>query len=485
FTGVGYGGGLPGDGWDGESPERVKNVELKDGSVKFEGSEGVAFIRNGKCEIEDFDGNSYGTLERVDRVSKTMGMKPPKEAIVLFDGKSVENWEHRGKPARMTDDGLLMQGAASKQKFQDHRIHVEFLLPYKPKARGQGRGNSGLYLQGRYEVQMLDSFGLSGEQNECGGVYSISKPDQNMCYPPLRWQTYDVEFHAAKFEDGKKTKNAWMTVQHNGVTIHDKLELTHSTTASPLKEGPESGYVYLQDHGNPVRYRNIWVEPLGDSASAATTQTAKKLAVKHPVDMEYLLYLPEDYDADGDKTWPLMLFLHGAGERGDDINKVAVHGPPKLIKKGKQFPFIVVSPQCKKDRWWEPIGLTALLDEIESKYRIDKSRVYVTGLSMGGFGTWMLASYTPERFAAIAPICGGGDRTMTPYMIGNRIPTWVFHGGKDFVVPLSRSQELVDAFKKRKVDIKFTVYPDAGHDSWTKTYDNEELYEWMLSHSKK
>jgi predicted peptidase len=210
---------------------------------------------------------------------------------------------------------------------------------------------------------------------------------------------------------------------------------------------------------------------------------AKKLVATHPVNMDYLLYLPENYESQ-DK-WPLMLFLHGAGERGDDLNKVAVHGPPKLIKNGKHFPFIVVSPQCKADRWWEPIGLSALLDEVEAKCKVDKRRVYVTGLSMGGFGTWTLASYTPERFAAIAPICGGGDRTKMPYVMGTRIPMWVFHGAKDSVVPLSRSQELVDEFKKKNAEIKFTVYPDAGHDSWTETYNNEELYEWFLSHEKK
>jgi hypothetical protein len=128
-----------------------------------------------------------------------------------------------------------------------------------PHARGQARGNSGIYLQGRYEVQMLDSFGLVGEHNECGGIYTIAKPKVNMCYPPLTWQTYDIDYTAAEYDGAKKSKNARVTVKHNGVTIHDNIELTHATTASPLKEGPEPGPVYLQDHGNPVRYRNIWV----------------------------------------------------------------------------------------------------------------------------------------------------------------------------------------------------------------------------------
>jgi predicted peptidase len=183
------------------------------------------------------------------------------------------------------------------------------------------------------------------------------------------------------------------------------------------------------------------------------------------------------------KDWPLVVFLHGAGERGDDLEKVKVHGPPKLVEQGKDFPFILVSPQCKQNRWWEPVSLSALIDGVEEKYNVDAKRIYLTGLSMGGFGTWDLASYSPERFAAIAPICGGGDATKTVYTIGDKIPAWVFHGAKDSVVPLVRSKELVDGFKKRGVDVKFTVYPDSGHDSWSETYNNPELYQWMLSHS--
>jgi len=146
--------------------------------------------------------------------------------------------------------------------FGSFTIHIEFRAPFQPWARGQGRGNSGFYAQGRYETQMLDSFGLSGEWNECGGVYQIAKPSVNMCYPPLSWQTYDIEFVQAVYdEDGNKTENAKFTVLHNGVNIHDDVELTHATTASPMKEGPEPGPVFLQNHGNPVRYRNIWVVP--------------------------------------------------------------------------------------------------------------------------------------------------------------------------------------------------------------------------------
>ncbi|MEI8019113.1 MAG: DUF1080 domain-containing protein, partial [Schlesneria sp.] len=159
------------------------------------------------------------------------------------------------------DGDMLVQGVTSKQKFQSYSMHLEFMLSYMPNERGQGRANSGCYAQGRYEVQILDSFGLTGENNECGGIYSIKKPDVNMCFPPLTWQTYDIDFTAAKYDASrKKTADARITVKHNGVVIHDNVALPKATTAAPVAEGPEPGPIYLQDHGNPIRFRNIWVE---------------------------------------------------------------------------------------------------------------------------------------------------------------------------------------------------------------------------------
>jgi predicted esterase len=489
FSGVGYMGGLPGDGWDKSEPTRVPESTIDDDILALESDQATALITAGVATIKS-DGEVVGKLKRVVRKSPTLGQRPPKNAIVLFAGKdSVDQWSLKGKPGQVTDDGLLMQGTASKRKFQDHQIHIEFLLPYMPKARGQGRGNSGIYIQGRYEVQMLDSFGLSGENNECGGIYTIRKPDENMCFPPMQWQTYDIDFHAAKFDGDKKVENAWMEVKHNGVTIHEHVELPKKTTAGPNNESAEPGFIYLQNHGNPVRYRNIWVvETKGDTEgeppqASAPNQTEKKFSVQQPIEMDYLLYLPKEYESQ--EKWPLVLFLHGAGERGDDLDKVKIHGPPKMAAAGKEFPFIVVSPQCKSKRWWEPISLGALLDQVEKDYNVDSDRVYVTGLSMGGFGTWNLASHFPERFAAIAPICGGGDSTKAAYTMGKQVPIWVFHGAKDSVVPLSRSQTLVDAFEKKGADIQFTVYPEAGHDSWTETYNNPKLYDWMMSNSRK
>ena len=199
------------------------------------------------------------------------------------------------------------------------------------------------------------------------------------------------------------------------------------------------------------------------------------------VKADYLLFLPEGYGQDPAKKWPVILFLHGAGERGADLNKVKAHGPPKIVEQRKDFPFIVISPQCPEGKWWEPDVLVGLLDDVLAKHpAADRERVYLTGLSMGGFGTWQTAIEYPDRFAAIAPICGGGSRYRARGI--KHIPTWVFHGDKDEVVPVEASIEMVDALKAAGGDVQFTRYPDAGHDSWTVTYDNPKLYEWFLSH---
>jgi predicted peptidase len=195
------------------------------------------------------------------------------------------------------------------------------------------------------------------------------------------------------------------------------------------------------------------------------------------VTLNYLLYLPKDYEQR--ESWPLLLFLHGAGERGENLDRVKVHGPPKLIAAGKDFPFIVVSPQSPtRSRGWQAHELSALLDEIVEKYKVDEERIYVTGLSMGGFGTWSLAVFSPDRFAALVPICGGGDPNTVRRI--SHVAVWVFHGGKDPAVPLERSEKMVEALKKAGGNVKLTVYPEAGHDSWTEAYNDPELYKWLL-----
>ena len=196
------------------------------------------------------------------------------------------------------------------------------------------------------------------------------------------------------------------------------------------------------------------------------------------INTSYLLYLPESYHAQPEKRWPFILFLHGAGERGDNPAYVATQGLPKLLQDEPDFPFIVLSPQCMSGSWWRSDVLEAVLDEAMSEYRIDRERIYLTGLSMGGFGTWALAIANPQRFAAIAPICGGGDANAVCRI--KHVPVWTFHGARDTIVPIERTEVMVDALKKCGGQVCFTVYPEAGHDSWTQTYANPQLYNWFL-----
>ncbi len=255
FASVGYHGGLPGAGWDGEAPRKAEG-QITDGVATFEGDEYTVKVKDDVLEVFDFDGASVAKLKKVHRKSPTLGKKPPEGALVLFDGTSTDAWEN----ATMVEGKWLgASSCATKKKLGDHTLHIEFRTPFMPEARGQGRGNSGVYVQGRYEVQVLDSFGLEGKDNECGGIYSINQPKVNMCYPPLSWQTYDIDFKQAEYDkDGNKTKNARATIRHNGVVIHDDLELTKGTPGR-YREGPGPEALFLQNHGNPVVFRNIWV----------------------------------------------------------------------------------------------------------------------------------------------------------------------------------------------------------------------------------
>lgn len=203
--------------------------------------------------------------------------------------------------------------------------------------------------------------------------------------------------------------------------------------------------------------------------------------------LDYLLYLPEAYEAGDAKEWPLILFLHGAGERGDDIEKVALHGTPKIVGGRRNFPFIVASPQCGDGEVWDPVAVLGLLDALVEDYQVDTSRVYLTGLSMGGFGTWETGIAAPERFAALVPICGGGQPIDVVLAGGSRkvrlkeIPVWAFHGGKDTVVAPERSREMVGVLRAiGNENVKLTIYEEAGHDSWTEAYNDPALYEWLL-----
>ena len=214
--------------------------------------------------------------------------------------------------------------------------------------------------------------------------------------------------------------------------------------------------------------------------------------ITRTVQLDYLLFLPDGYSAKSTNRWPLMLFLHGAGERGTNLNKVAVHGPPKIVKAKKDFPFILVSPQCPDGRAWQDDELLALLDSVIAKYNVNTNRIYLTGLSMGGYGSWSLGTKYPERFAAIAPICGGGEQIAV--LLANRqkkaalnsLGVWAFHGAKDPVVPLEESQRMTNVLMRAGCkDVKLTIYPEAGHDSWTQAYNEPEIWNWFLAHSRK
>lgn len=216
----------------------------------------------------------------------------------------------------------------------------------------------------------------------------------------------------------------------------------------------------------------------GDMAGAQERSFTKDVIVH--VDLKYLQWLPEGYEA-SDAKWPLLIFLHGAGEMGDNLKKVLAHGPPKLIEAGRKFPFIVVAPQSPRF-FWNPYAVTALTKELIGTLKVDRKRVWLTGISMGGNGTWMAGALEPELYAAVVPICGWGDffmvRQLTP------VPVWAFHGALDPVVPVAKTQELIDSLKASGAKPKLTIYPDAGHDSWTKAYDEPELWDWLVKQKK-
>jgi predicted peptidase len=230
-----------------------------------------------------------------------------------------------------------------------------------------------------------------------------------------------------------------------------------------------------------------------ETSSTKASQTAKEFRFtrNQTNDVKYLLALPRGYEAHGEKRWPLILFLHGAGERGRDVSKVAIHGPPKEVRQGRDLPFIIVSPQCPDGEHWSNDILLALLEKVTAQHAVDKSRIYLTGLSMGGYGAWSLGLSHPELFAAIAPICGGGE-FITPFLASKEKPhemktlgVWAFHGAKDPVVPVEESQRMIALLKNFGVeDARLTIYPEATHDSWSETYGKAELYDWFLKHRR-
>jgi predicted peptidase len=225
---------------------------------------------------------------------------------------------------------------------------------------------------------------------------------------------------------------------------------------------------------------------LAASFAFADTQIAQNFSgdfvVK--VNYSYLLSKPEGYEAEPKKKWPLIIFLHGSGERGSDLEQLKKHGPPKLIAAGQKFPAVIASLQCPANDLWNPHGIKAITDHLIKTEHIDPSRVYLTGLSMGGFGTWDTAFEYPDTFAAIAPICGGaGVRWVTASRL-KTMPAWIFHGDKDGAVPVENSHKIHDALQKLGAPVKLTLYPGIGHDSWTATYDNPEFWTWLFAQKR-
>ena len=253
FDGVVFPNGLPGAGWDAEKKVKHKiSGATKDGSTVLSGGDIEATITGDTLALKQ--GTAGGELKKVLRASPTVGAKAPDGAIILFDGTNVDKWN----PGKL-DGNLMGVGTRTKDVFENYTLHLEFRTPFMPFASGQGRGNSGMYLGDQYECQILDSFGLEGADNECGGIYSNSKPKLNMCLPPLTWQTYDVDFTCAKFDGDKVVAPAKVTIKHNGVIVHENLEL--KTTPGGSRSDQKPGGLFLQDHGDPVRFRNIWLVP--------------------------------------------------------------------------------------------------------------------------------------------------------------------------------------------------------------------------------
>jgi hypothetical protein len=277
-------GGLPGDGWDGKS-RILLDGRLEGDQAAFKPAEGQRKYLAQKPEefsatrkfppdgqkswsgtataasftVKTDDGRTLA-LARKSRQSPTMGAKPPEGAIVLFDGKGTDEWNG----GRLDAAGGLLntdgKDIVTKRKFSNYTMHLEFMLPYRPDARGQGRGNSGFYQVDHYECQILDSFGLDGLNNECGGFYTKAAPKVNMCLPPLAWQTYDIDFtNAVQGPDGKKAKNAVATVRHNGVPIHEGQEIGGPTGGHRNDPEGTPGPIKLQGHGNPLQFRNVWI----------------------------------------------------------------------------------------------------------------------------------------------------------------------------------------------------------------------------------
>lgn len=280
FGAANYLGGLPGDGWFG-GERRLFAGQRTGGTVELLGNSQRLLVGLGYASLFDLGGQLMGEFRRVERTSPTLGALPPPGAVILFrEGQPTDGFTQ----ATITAEGYLQAGTETIGRYTDFRLHAEFRLPYKPEARGQARGNSGFYLQSRYEVQVLDSFGLEGVENECGALYKTRRPDFNMCFPPLVWQTYDIDLTSPRFDEaGNKLSNMRISVWHNGVMIHNDAEIP-SKTGAGQPETPLPLPTKLQDHDNPVVYRNIWlIEKPAPSQAPPSSELALSRSGRHGV----------------------------------------------------------------------------------------------------------------------------------------------------------------------------------------------------------
>lgn len=395
----------------------------------------------------------------------------------IFNGKNFDGWAGLIENYEIKEDGVIMckphKGGTvyTKDEFGDFAVRLEFKLP--------PGGNNGLAI--RYpghgdaaytsmcELQVLDSehpkYAELDERQYHGSAYGMAPAHRGYLRSAGEWNFQEVTVTDSRI---KVELNGTVILNSNLAAISDFM----SNTPHPGKDLTR-GHFGFAGHSDPVQYRNVNIKKLDDRS-----QRAESFSFSVPARFDYQLYLPEGYPTQD--NWPLIIFLHGAGERGDTLDRVNTHGPPK-VARDKNLPFVVVSPQCKSNVRWDPVSLNRLLTDVLKRYKVDKNRVYLTGLSMGGEGTWQWAAYAPYRFAAIAPICGKSDGGLAKRL---SMPIWVFHGAQDDVVHLKHSYQMVNSVKKEGGDIRITVYPDAAHDSWTATYANPELYEWFLRHSR-
>lgn len=447
--------------------------------------------------------------------------------ITLFDGKSLDGWHVSAQTGHsatskntsggkwVIEDGAIVGSQdvpgnggiiLTNQSYSDFEVIVEMKNDYGP--------DSGLFLRSNDKGQAYQYMVDYHDNGNVAGIYGEGLPGG------LHFRNYELGKEPTDFTaldrrtdpraaaggspvNAEQWKQLWkhgewnqlrarivgnppqITTWINGVKFLQFQDKDVRTT--------DGGMIALQVHGGGdftkqfVRYRNVKVKPYAISEPTAGKEVWQKLESKKiPGEkLPYLLALPTDYKADDTKR-PLLLFLHGAGECGVDLNLVKIHGPPKLVeKKPGDFPFIVVSPQAPIndipiiDRW-EPRLLAELVDQVVAKYNADPDRLYVTGLSMGGYGTFRLLAHYPKKFAAAVPICGGGWINYAEPL--SQVPMWIFHGTDDEAVPLERSLDIVKAVRKRGAKPLFTVYDGVGHDSWTQTYDNPEVYAWLLKH---